>query len=315
VEAVIPDDHPDDPYRLCAPCARRLHDLALRPLEWFNLAALHGPFCLLHDDFYDGRGVAGCPIGQVEEPRRFPAPKLIRIRGDLERLVDYAMSRVWLLKQERLLTYLRRHDPLQLLHSLQRRVVASAGNLAIETMALRLSGLCVGEPAADWVRERWAEPGNVDLLDPLAEASAACLPFEEAFARVTAVLDGLSQKGLNEQIHALAWFRSSRSLAWMEAHRVLATTDAWGWVAASSTLSWPKVLEWLNSGRPLSHVALAALRACYCDERRISRHPAPQLLEAPSFKEMAAALDRYAAQDGVPNVRNRVYDLKYAWGL
>ncbi len=53
VEVVVEDDDPIQPYRVCTACARRLRSLALRPLEWFNLASIHGPTkFLLHDDFY-----------------------------------------------------------------------------------------------------------------------------------------------------------------------------------------------------------------------------------------------------------------------
>lgn len=46
------------PYKLCAACADRVARMALRPLEWFNLAALHGPArSLLHYDVYSQNGI------------------------------------------------------------------------------------------------------------------------------------------------------------------------------------------------------------------------------------------------------------------
>jgi len=48
---------PGRPFRVCSECERRLQALALRPLEWFRLAALHGwGSYLLCDDFYDDDG-------------------------------------------------------------------------------------------------------------------------------------------------------------------------------------------------------------------------------------------------------------------
>src|SRR5258708_7754419 len=62
VEVVVEEDDPTQPYRVCRACARRLHLHSLRPLEWFNLAAVHGQAkYLLHDDFYWDNGIAQQP--------------------------------------------------------------------------------------------------------------------------------------------------------------------------------------------------------------------------------------------------------------
>jgi hypothetical protein len=58
-EVEVESHSPDGPYRLCKVAADRLKSLSLRPLEWFNLAAIHGPLeFYLHDDFYDEDGTA-----------------------------------------------------------------------------------------------------------------------------------------------------------------------------------------------------------------------------------------------------------------
>ena len=47
------DDDPQQPYRVCGACARRLRSFMLRPLEWFRLAAVHSPWKHhLRDEFY-----------------------------------------------------------------------------------------------------------------------------------------------------------------------------------------------------------------------------------------------------------------------
>src|SRR5215204_1738464 len=59
-------------YRLCTQCHHRLINYALRPLEFFNLAAIHGHSFHLHDDFYDDdTGEATQPEIEIEEPENF----------------------------------------------------------------------------------------------------------------------------------------------------------------------------------------------------------------------------------------------------
>src|SRR5689334_13173646 len=94
IHSAVDDDDPEQPYLVCASCERRLRARSLRPLEWFNLAAVHGPYkYLLHSDFYDHDGIAEQPQGFVERPERFPAPSLFSVQDNLERLLDYAMTR------------------------------------------------------------------------------------------------------------------------------------------------------------------------------------------------------------------------------
>lgn len=73
---------------------------SLRPLEWFNLASIHGPIKhLLLDDFYDQDGVAYQPATEVEVPEQFPAPALTEVRESPEAIVGFAMTR-WSLKDD-----------------------------------------------------------------------------------------------------------------------------------------------------------------------------------------------------------------------
>ena len=93
-EIVEPCDDPQEPYHLCAPCHRRLHARALRPIEWYNLAKRHGWYqFLLHDDFYDEDGTADQPTEDVERPSEFPAPTLDVVAGDPSLLLDFSITR------------------------------------------------------------------------------------------------------------------------------------------------------------------------------------------------------------------------------
>jgi len=51
-EVKEPSGEGQNPYFLCKECQFRLLNRALRPLEFFNLASIHGDTPLLHDDFY-----------------------------------------------------------------------------------------------------------------------------------------------------------------------------------------------------------------------------------------------------------------------
>lgn len=124
VEVFVDDDDQEQPYLVCAVCAQRLRRRALRPLEWFNLAATHGNHKhLLHDDFYWDNGVAQQPPEEVSDAEKFPAPSLEEVKHDGSRLLDYAMTLYVLDKKT--VTALRAHDKRDLLSLVAVRVADS----------------------------------------------------------------------------------------------------------------------------------------------------------------------------------------------
>ena len=136
------------PFRVCDDCCKRLEARALRPLEWFNLASIHGPYqFLLHDDFYDG-GRACAPTIPVESPQRFPVPALGEMEGNVERLLDYAATRhfLWEETEPELVATLRRLEPEALLSRLQHRF-ATARDEHVEHVCLVVCGHAVGSLA------------------------------------------------------------------------------------------------------------------------------------------------------------------------
>src|SRR5207244_2293285 len=73
----VGDDDALEAYRVCRECGDRLRRLALRPIEWFNLAAVHGwNKFLLHDDFYDQDGSASQPDADNYSAEGMQAPTL-----------------------------------------------------------------------------------------------------------------------------------------------------------------------------------------------------------------------------------------------
>jgi len=312
IEVVDDRDDLEQPYRVCLACDHRLQNLSLRPLEWFNLASCHGPNkFLLHDDFYYDNGNAGQPEEKVVAARQFAAPTLEQVKADLERLVDYTMTLFWLHGHRNVVNALRRHDPAAVLEVLKRRV-ALTSNVDIASMAYEVCARVLGKVAQAWVREQWAN-NPPRAYHSLAEATAACLPFEEGFTRVSVALEGLSIKELSDHCHAFAPFRSRLTLDWMEAHEGLIVHDAWGRVAAQSHFSWSRAESWLARGRPLSLRALYAIISCYHYDTIPLKEVQPKLEEQALLPEMVAVLDDYLQEDPVPNVRRRVEVIKGFW--
>ena len=80
-----------NPFRLCFSCHDRLVNKALRPLEFFNLTAIHGHSYYLHDDFYDyDTGQATQPDIEVIDAEKFPFPDFEQVKSDLNKLIDYS---------------------------------------------------------------------------------------------------------------------------------------------------------------------------------------------------------------------------------
>ncbi len=310
VEMNVENEEPRQPYRVCRECARRLETMALRPLEWFNLAALHGPDkFLLHDDFYDENGVAYASDEDVEEPEKYPAPTLEEAARNPERLVDRVMADYWLTDEQ--VEALRAQDTRILLAVLQQRV-ASCRSLGIETRAYEICARVLGEVAGDWIQSRWESYRPVVLFS-LADASAACLPPEEGFTRVTAALEPLPASELKNAALALAHFRSSDTLAWIENHLEGVHYNLWGQLAALSALSWPRVVRWLEAGRPLSLIALEALVVLRRYNTPLLHRYQPELLQDPGTEELERTLTGYLERDNVPNTRRLVATILESW--
>jgi hypothetical protein len=289
------------PYRLCQTCASRLEELALRPSEWFNLAAIHGRWKYhLHDDFYDEDGKAYQANIVVERAVEFPIPAVSEIEDDIERLVDMAMSR-WFFGPEKtpeLLRALGQHDRGILLSVLQVRV-SGIPNPAIESRAYGIAEMVLQSFAADWIRDR-AETHSDASFIAWSCAAASCLPFEEGFGRVTTKLATKPKNDPMFALGALGSFRSSRTLDWMEVNVCEPLTDTWGRLAALSQFTWSRALNWLRRGRPLSLVALDALNSCWNFDTVQLRNARPRLLSPATRDEMTQALRDYASRDPKP---------------
>jgi len=299
-QLVEPCDDSQEPYHLCGACYGRLHARALRPVEWYNLAKRHGWYrFLLHDDFYEEDGSASQPTEEVDQPSDFPAPTLEAVSHDPGKLLDYSITR-WRFT-ECVAAAWAAFERQRTLAVLSERF-ATTRNSGIRARILEISASALRETAADFVRHAWSHFPETVPLSSLSKASASCLPFREGFDRVVAALEALPDKSKREAMFCLGSFHSPEALDWIERHIFPPITDAWGSLAADSELDWPRAERWLSSGRPLSHVALAALEAII--RQRPKGAYLPRLHQTPSQQALRNALSAYAALDPVPRVLN-----------
>ncbi|KDN59190.1 MULTISPECIES: hypothetical protein [Exiguobacterium] len=303
VDVIETTDDPVQPYRLCASCHERLMDYALRPIEWYNLASVHGSFKpMLHDDLYDEDGTACQPETEVIVTRQDLPPSLEQAQSDVEALLSFAVTR-WYVEDE-VISALKQHDALELLDALKTRYEQTP-NLDVKARLLEIVADVIQTPAADWVRSLWHDV-DVELLDSLASATATSLPTEEGLKRVYDKLDAIEPKELpSVAFLCLYRFRSPDVLDWIESN-CDAFDSNWARLAAVSMPTWHRMNAWLERGRPFSLVALEAMVSCveghgglYVDTQ------SPRILET-HLDEIEPVLTAYERNDSVPRVRRQV---------
>jgi len=289
------------PFRVCSACAVRLENLALRPLEWYRLAALHGPATyLLHDDFYDDDGKAYYNKIPIKHANLFPAPRLDNAARQLDTLFDYAVTR-WHLNEE-ILAEFRRFTSETMLAAMS-RITEMRPIPWIECRCYQIAARVLGHSANDWIEARWAAGTKQETLFHFLEAAAACSTAPDVIPRAIAAVERVNSRDLSTSALALARFRSPLVLDWIESQVRSPVSDRWGWLAACSNFSWPVAIRWLDSRRPLSLVALDALVRALCPapSERI-----PELVgslgEAPSSDIILKHLQEYAVSDPAPRV-------------
>ena len=305
VEIFEPPDKGLQPYHLCSQCHNRFINFALRPREFFNLAAIHGHSFHLHDDFYTyDNGEATQPNIDIEEPDNFPFPDLQAIKSDLEKLVDYACVQYF--TSEEVMQLLKGFDKKAVLENICSKVEY---NRSINYKAFEITAKVLGSYAADWVRQQWNKREENELLI-FAPALAACLPFEEGFGIVTKEIEQSTEIALGDNSSALLDFQSSKTLDWINSikDRIKNVSSVWGTLSAASMFDWQTAEKWLSEGRPLSLIALDALAYCTTTGERVNQalwlreHP-PTLLNAPEPEMIANTLTAYLEKDSVPRTK------------
>lgn len=301
-------DEGQNPFSLCISCRDRLVNRALRPLEFFNLTAIHGHCYYLHDDFYDyDTGEATQPEIKVIDAEIFPFPDFEQIKNDLNSLIDFSFVQYF--TEDFVIHELQKFDKLKVLKRLMEKV---SYNRAINYKAYEIAGKVVGKPAEEWIISEWTNRQENEL-QIFAEALAKCLDFEEAFEILTKELESGDDKFLSENVSALLYFQNEKTLNWIEkvCERIKNISSNWGQLAASSNFSWDRANKWLTIGRPLSLIALDSLIFCTTIGERLNqslwlRELNPRLVDNPRPEIIANRLRDYLTVDSVPRTKNAV---------
>lgn len=296
------------PYRLCFACHGRLLKKALRPLEFFNLTAIHGHGYFLHDDFYDfNTGEATQPDIDVIEAHKFPFPDFQQIKNDLNRLIDFSFVQYF--TEDFVLSELQKFDKLEVLKILKEKVDY---NRAVNYKAYEIGWKVTGKTAEPWIKNEWAKRRENELRI-FAEPVAMCLDFDEAFNTLSSEVEDGDDKFLSENVSALIYFKSNKTLDWIEkvCGRIKNISSNWGQLAASSQFTWDRADKWLTRGRPLSLIALDSLIYCTTVGERLNqsvwlRQLNPKLIDDPRPEIIANRLRDYLKVDNVPRTKNAI---------
>jgi hypothetical protein len=355
-DAEVESDDPTYPFRVCNEVARRLKACALTPLEWYRLAAIHGPQAfLLHEDFYDDDGIAMQPGMRVPTRRGERLPSLADVEPDMESLLDYWFSRRQTDERDAILRALGRFDKQELFRAVERRLGKPPRN-ALEREAYTIFQQVTPEQLAATLETRWGaiREGPYGELYAIAELAAASIPavgvattlalIHQAVERlrwpdrtrdapvhymlaghlvfclrelvptgtllelVLQLMDRLPPKFRASQVlHALTHFQDERVLDWIERNVARPLTYEWGTAVACSEPSWDRLAKWLNLGRPLSLIALDAMKNCRgYDPQEMSgvfMDRSPKIQGSVSLRAVRRELQRYAGTDPVPRVQ------------
>jgi hypothetical protein len=307
VEVEISTDEGNDRYLLCHKCQKRFLLYALRPLEFFNLASIHGHSGYLHDDFYDFEtGQATQPKIEVNQIEKFPFPELANIKSDLTKLVNYACVQYPI--SDDVITFLKSYKKTKLLNLLKKKVEY---NRAINYKAYEIAAKTLGLAAKDWIYEEWKNKKENELLI-FAQAISKCFDSGEAFEMITNEIESGEDKYLSDNITALLYLQSPKTLDWIEkiSGKIINVPANWGVLSAASEFSWTRAKTWLNKGRPLSLIALDALIHCTTVEKQnqplwLRKHP-PTLLDSPTADIIANTITSYLETDRVPRTKSAV---------
>jgi hypothetical protein len=277
---------------------------ALRPREWFNLAKRHGWWqYLLHDDFYDEDGTAYQAEQDVEIPEQHPAPTLAEVRDDCDTLLDFTVAR-WHFSQDISVAW-RSLNQSDVLRTIERRY-AIVDNMDIQGTMLDVAACALAETGREFVSAAWNDFRKPGQLGSLAQASAACLAFEDGFSRVANALSDMDAKMRRENMYALSYFHVCETLDWIESNVLSPVTEEWGRLAAASRFNWGRAVSWLDAGRLVSLVALDALAAIVRPQSPLLRDYGPQLEDKPDQAAFEAVISQYVEHDPAPRVNKTV---------
>jgi hypothetical protein len=268
--------------------------------------------CLVYDDaYYEEQIQASEELTEAEASERFALPSLISLRGDVRRLVHYAL--ISYRYPQELTALLAEFEPWEVLQVLEERVVSTPHGLQ---KCLEIAAEALGQQAHRWVRHLLVQHEDRNIAF-LAQAIACCLPPAEGEAVMFGALNRLTERDLIGNIHGLSYFSSNTALDWLENQRGRIHTVSYDYGETCSFLrfTWERAQRWLGLGRPLSLIALDALQNCSSTFRNYNHshpHP-PRLYEPAPVAKMDQVLNHYLEQDSVPRTKNAVRYIQQNW--
>lgn len=157
---------------------------------------------------------------------------------------------------------------------------------------------------------------NPSYFSIISDATMAIFSKDRAFSLITKGLSRISNNRLGNDAFLLLYpFRSDLTLKWIERNITEIVSDDWGKLAALSNITWSHVHKWIESGRPLSLVALDALVSF---RTSLSDHPViqelkPKLKDPADIAEMDATVSKYLKIDPSPRVFRRCSIIQSNW--
>lgn len=152
---------------------------------------------------------------------------------------------------------------------------------------------------------------KVDNFIEQCERIIADNDTKTAFDFITRNLDQCENRYLNDLIGGLNYLQTEKSLDWIEANsnRIINISQSWGHVAASSKLTWNRIVSWLLKGRPLSLIAIDGMMFCTTVGERQNQSPwmrdlNPRIPNLPEYNEVEAVLKEYLDSDNVFRTRS-----------
>ena len=249
---------------------------------------------------------------EVEEQKKklIPVdPKLLAVESDLNKLLDFCMRKRDL--KSDMVASLSKHRGSEMLSGLIARV-AKSKSINKKLMAYCICGEVLKSDAEEWIRSEFKDydsekyEWDEDPFGYLVKASKECLPIEEAFRTSSKILLEQGFGKLFLRFRSLAWLESPLTLDWIEANVGENIVDSWGMVAANSHFTWERAIKWINSGRPMSLVAIDAIVACYFKSSMQAMEIDSKLLNAPPKEEIIKVMQEYYLNDKVPRVRKAI---------
>jgi hypothetical protein len=160
---------------------------------------------------------------------------------------------------------------------------------------------------AAWARALWDQLNveNSTRRGRAVAALAAALPHDEAYARAQEWCDAATTPEERAGRLMSTWvLHDSRVLDlieqwWRDRAQPPPVTESWSTLVAETGLPWARLRRWLESGRPLSLLAVDVLRTY------VKKGP-PQNFGAPTMSELRRVLEEHAARDPVPRVRQAI---------